>query len=249
MEQVFGEHIHWGYWENPNSANGSIEDFQNASKALSKKLLALANIVDGQAVLEVGCGFGGTISLINEEFHDLKIVGVNIDQRQIDRAKQKVFQKNGNDISFIQGDACKLPFNDNSFDIVLAVECIFHFPDRNHFFSEAYRVLKGGGQLVLSDFVLSFDFPNLFNMSLKKSGIPFYGNIQLCTCEAYESFAKENYFEIEEIEDINESTLPTYPIVKKVFSKSKMGYLLTQVAEWTQKSKMIRYKNLAFKKI
>ena len=70
--------------------------------------MALANIVDGQAVLEVGCGFGGTISLINEEFHDLKIVGVNIDQRQIDQAKQKVFQ-NGNDISFIQGDACKLP--------------------------------------------------------------------------------------------------------------------------------------------
>ena len=249
MEQVFGEHIHWGYWENPKLANGSIEDFQHATKALSKKLLELASIVDGKEVLEVGCGFGGTISLINDEFHNLKIVGVNIDQRQIDRAKEKVFEKNGNDLSFIQGDACKLPFNDNSFDIVLAVECIFHFSDRNKFFSEANRVLKDGGRLVLSDFVLSFNFPKLFNVSLKKSGIPFYGNIQLCTCEAYESLAKSNRFEIEEIEDINDSTLPTYPIVKKVFSKSKMGYLLTQVAELTQKSKMIRYKNFSFKKI
>ena len=249
MEQVFGEHVHWGYWENPKLADGSIEDFQNATRALSKKLLALANIVNGQNVLEVGCGFGGTISIINELFKNLKMVGLNIDQRQIDRAKEKVFQKNGNELSFIQGDACKLPFEDNSFDIVLAVECIFHFSDRNKFFSEANRVLKDGGSLVFSDFVLSFDFPNLFNISLKKSGIPFYGKIQLCTCDTYKSLATTNCFEIEDIEDINENTLPTYPIVKKVFSKSKLGYCLTQVAEWTQQSKMIRYKNFILKKI
>ena len=80
MEQVFGEHVHWGYWENPKLADGSIEDFQNATRALSKKLLALANIVNGQNVLEVGCGFGGTISIINELFKNLKIVGLNIFQ-------------------------------------------------------------------------------------------------------------------------------------------------------------------------
>ena len=158
MEQIFGQHVHWGYWENPKLANGSIEDFQNATKALSEKLLALANIVNGQDVLEVGCGFGGTISIINDLFNNLKIKGLNIDQRQIDRAKEKVFQKNGNEITFIQGDACKLPFEANSFDLVLAVECIFHFPDRRTFFSEANRVLKQGGRLVLSDFVLSFCF-------------------------------------------------------------------------------------------
>ncbi len=249
MEQVFGEHVHWGYWENSKLANGSIEDFQKATRALSKKLLDLANIVNGQSILEVGCGFGGTISIINETFNDLKIIGVNIDQRQIDRAKEKVFQKNGNEISFIQGDACKLPFEESSFDIILAVECIFHFPDRREFFSEVRRVLKEGGRLVLSDFVLSFDFPNLFNSSLKKSGIPFYGKIQLCTLDTYKSLAKLNRFEIEDIEDINENTLPTYPVVKKVFSKSKIGYFLTNVAEWTQKSKMILYKNLTFKKV
>ena len=248
MEDVFGQHVHWGYWENPKLANGSIEDFQNATRALSQKLLALANIVDGQDVLEVGCGFGGTISIINDLFNNLKIKGLNIDQRQIDRAKEKVFQKNENEITFIQGDACKLPFEANSFDLVLAVECIFHFPDRRTFFNEANRVLKQGGRLVLSDFVLSFDFPNLFNMSLKKSGIPFYGKVQLCTLDTYKSLAQENDFEIEDIEDINENTLPTYPIVKKVFSRSKVGFFLTKVAEWTQQSKMIRYKNFNFKK-
>lgn len=248
MEQIFGQHVHWGYWENPKLANGSVEDFQNATKALSEKLLALANIVNGQDILEVGCGFGGTISIINDLFNNLKIKGLNIDQRQIDRAKEKVFQKNGNEITFIQGDACKLPFEANSFDLVLAVECIFHFPDRRTFFSEANRVLKQGGRLVLSDFVLSFDFPNLFNMSLKKSGIPFYGKVHLCTLDTYKSLAQENDFEIEDIEDINENTLPTYPIVKKVFSRSKVGFFLTKVAEWTQQSKMIRYKNFIFKK-
>ena len=85
-------------------------------------------------------------------------------------------------------------------------------------------------------------------MSLKKSGIPFYGKVHLCTLDTYKSLAQENDFEIEDIEDINENTLPTYPIVKKVFSRSKVGFFLTKVAEWTQQSKMIRYKNFIFKK-
>ena len=100
----------------------------------------------------------------------------------------------------------------------------------------------------MSDFVLSFEFPNMFSIPLKKSGIPFYGKIQLCTVETYKSLAKISDFEIEDIEDINENTLPTYPVVKKIFSKSKIGHFLTKVAEWTQQSKMIRYKNFTFKK-
>ena len=129
------------------------------------------------------------------------------------------------------------------------VECIFHFPDRKKFFSEAQRVLKKGGSLVLSDFVLSFELPNSFNRKLKRTGIPFYGKVQLCTLETYNSLANMSNFEIEDVEDINSSTLPTYPVIKRVFSKSKVGYFLTLLAEWTQKSKMIKYKNFLMRKL
>src|SRR5438034_5931485 len=45
-----------------------------------------------------------------------------------------------------EADACALPFPDASFDRVLAVECIFHFPSRLRFLKEAARVLKPGGR-------------------------------------------------------------------------------------------------------
>lgn len=57
-------------------------------------------------------------------------------------------------IEFVQGNACELPFEDNSFDVVTAVECVFHFPSREQFFRKARRVLKPGGHLVQAELFL-----------------------------------------------------------------------------------------------
>lgn len=54
-------------------------------------------------------------------------------------------------IDFVQGDAEKLPFSDNSFDIVISRLAFHHFPDPKRCFSEMARVLKAGGKLVVID--------------------------------------------------------------------------------------------------
>jgi erythromycin 3''-O-methyltransferase len=51
----------------------------------------------------------------------------------------------------VNGDATRLPFADGSFDGVISVEAAFHFPSRARFFAEAYRVLRPGGVLTMSD--------------------------------------------------------------------------------------------------
>ena len=59
----------------------------------------------------------------------------------------------------------------------------------------------------------------------------------------------ENFnFEILEVEEITDNVLPTYPIVKKIFSKNKVGHFLTLVAQISQLTKIIRYKNISFQK-
>ena len=58
---------------------------------------------------------------------DLEMTGLNIDPRQLEVARKEVLPENGNTIDFIEADAVSLPFPDDTFDVVLAVECIFHF--------------------------------------------------------------------------------------------------------------------------
>jgi ubiquinone/menaquinone biosynthesis C-methylase UbiE len=153
--EAFGRHVHWGYWDYPAAADGSISDFSRAAERLSRRVCDAGNVGNNQRILDCGCGFGGTIASLNERFSNLQLVGLNIDDRQIARAREQVKPQNNNQIEFIQGNACELPFEDNSFDVVLAVECIFHFPSREQFVREARRVLKPGGTLAISDFAQS----------------------------------------------------------------------------------------------
>lgn len=153
VEKSFGRHVHWGYWPEPAEARCDDEDYAEAAERLTLELCAMAEVRAGDRVLDAGCGFGGTLASLNERLGGMDLAGLNIDGRQLERARRQVIPLGDNRVSFCQGDACRLPFADGSFDRLLAVECIFHFPSREQFFAEACRVLRPGGTLALSDFV------------------------------------------------------------------------------------------------
>jgi SAM-dependent methyltransferase len=132
-----------------------------AQRRLNEVVVGLAAVGDGMAVLDVGCGVGGTLASIAEEHTGLRLTGLNLDERQLEIARREVFPGTGNTADWIQGDGCALPFEPASFDRVLAVECQFHFPSRRRFFAEVARVLRPGGLLALSDFVPSEELRRL----------------------------------------------------------------------------------------
>ena len=140
---AFGRHVHWGYWANPGAADGTGEDYARAAEALCQAVCDAAPVADGMRVLDVGCGFGGTIASLNERFQNLDMVGVNIDPRQLARAADTVHTANGNRVQWVEADACDLPLT-GPFDVVLAVECVFHFPSRAKFLSEMDRIVPWG---------------------------------------------------------------------------------------------------------
>jgi ubiquinone/menaquinone biosynthesis C-methylase UbiE len=252
VQQAFGRHVHWGYWPYPKQADGSVEDFAIASERLCQRVIAAAGVKEGDRVLDVGCGFGGTIASLNEQFHTVNLTGLNIDPRQLARARQTIKPLNQNQIEFVEADACQMPFADASMDVVLAVECIFHFPSRVTFFQEARRVLRPGGRLGLCDFVSTPFFQALQNVTAQlgvKLANPVYGRVDSSfTLSDYKILACETGFSLRLQEDITRNTLPTYPVVCHVFEQMNYSKAVkaTATAGLLSRLGLLRYQILSF---
>jgi len=151
-----GRYVHLGHWDVPPAMDAPPQagEFERAQARLTQVLLGMADLRDGQSVLDVGCGFGGAFELLNRHVHDALLTGVNIDPRQLELCRQ-IEPLHGNRLQWELADACRLPFPDASFERVLCIEAMFHFASRRTFFAEVARVLKPGGVLVASDIIIA----------------------------------------------------------------------------------------------
>ena len=215
---AFGRHVHWGYWPDPACAVGSLEDYAAAAELLCRRICDVAGIADGMRVLDVGCGIGGTLGSLNERFHDLKMVGLNLDSRQLERAAATIHASQGNRIQWVQGDACQKEFGPATFDVVLAVECIFHFSSRGAFFQRAAAALKPGGRLTLSDFVpcpLSPEELRQFESVSGAAAQRTFGRVGLdFPVQRYRELAARHRLKLLETDNITRQTMPTYPFLR-----------------------------------
>lgn len=216
FEQIFWRHIHYGAWRNPEEATGTRQDSIESMDRLCQLMIGLADIGPEQDVLDAGCGFGGTIACMNEKFSDLRMTGLNIDERQLELARRRVTAAPGNSIEFVQGDCCAMTFADASFDRALAVECIFHFPSRLAFFEHVARVLRPGGNLTLSDFVTPEGTPGgLWD----EADHAVWGRATAIDLPAYQELAEKVGLKVTHFQDISHYVRPTYAWFGRLLGK------------------------------
>ena len=134
-----------------NSADGydlAAADYDKKEKYLNSfeqnKILPLLGEVKNKEILEVGVGTGRlAIRLANL---GAKITAVDVSPQMLAVLKSK-----NDKVKIVMGDAENLPFSNDVFDLVIATFLIVNLKNPKIFFDEAYRVLKDGGQLVVTN--------------------------------------------------------------------------------------------------
>jgi len=108
-------------------------------------------VVEG-SITDVGCGPGYLLQLLSKEMPRHKLVGVDISEEMVERAKTNFSSIGlGGRVEFKQGSADKLPFDDGTQDFIVSTLSLHHWADPESAFNEIYRVLKPSGQMLILD--------------------------------------------------------------------------------------------------
>jgi len=137
--------MHYGFWDR------DTKDFNDALLNENKFLAEKAKIKSNDVVLDAGCGVGGSTIWLAKELQ-AKVTGISINKRNI-REAGELARKSGvsKNTKFYVMDYLKTEFDDNSFDVVWAIESVCYSRDKRKFLKEAYRLLRTGGRLVVAD--------------------------------------------------------------------------------------------------
>ena len=132
------------------------ESVAEASTAMTQYLIDRAGIHADQRVLDIACGFGGTLRTLARM--GCKVRGIDISENCVDHARAAADEAGlGDNIDVAVGDFHGIDSAADSFDAVVCQEAIIHSPDRPKVFAEVFRVLKPGGVFAFSDILTGED--------------------------------------------------------------------------------------------
>ncbi len=109
------------------------------------------NIIDGNILLEIGHGNCGHLNKIFDQTKNIQYIGLEISdtmKNEAERRNQELIKEY--DINFLLYDGIQLPFSNDSIDKIFTVNTLYFWKNPTHFLNEIYRVLRIGGQLVLT---------------------------------------------------------------------------------------------------
>ena len=185
-----GEDIHIGLY------GTGEETVADASAAMTGYLLERAGVAPGLQVLDLACGFGGTLRTLARR--GCKVKGIDISQNCVDHAR-KGNEKAGlaDRIEVAVGDFHRVDSADDTWDAVVCQEAIIHSPNRPRVFTEVHRILRAGGVFAFSDILTGEEA----DVSKVEAAYARLGASPDATIATYQAMAEEAGLEILYVEE------------------------------------------------
>jgi SAM-dependent methyltransferase len=159
--------MNFGYSSDGADLNLSPEDEKNRYPIQLYRHLTDRIDLSDKALVEIGCGRGGGLSHTAANSGASSLIGIDIEKTAVEFASREYRREN---LSFLKGNAEKIPLPDNSCDVVLNVESSHRYLSFDKFVKEVARILKPGGTFLLTDFRYPYEWPD-FRDNLSSAGL------------------------------------------------------------------------------
>jgi len=129
---------------------------------------ALADLREGETVLDLGSGGGIDVFLAAKKVGPKgRVIGVDMTEEMVQLARGNAEEMNARNVDFRLGEIENLPVEDGIVDVIIS-NCVINLsPDKDRVFAEAFRVLKPGGRMLISDIVTQGELPNEIRENLE----------------------------------------------------------------------------------
>ncbi|MBR1797818.1 MAG: class I SAM-dependent methyltransferase [Clostridiales bacterium] len=147
-------------------------------------------------LLDCGCGTGPMISLLYDKDPDKNYTGLDITPKMIEVARSK----NLKGVNWVVGDCENLPFEENSFDVVICSNSFHHYPNPQDFFDSVKRVLRPGGRLILQDYTAPKGVLWLMNHTeMPLANLVGHGDVAARSLQEVRGFCEKSGLKVEKL--------------------------------------------------
>ena len=199
---MWGEHVHHGLWTTGE------ESPEEAAVALSRLVADAADVEPGDAVVDVGCGYGATARLLAAE-RGATVTGLTLSRAQAAAARD------AENVKVLVRDWLANGLFDDRYDKAIAIESLSHMPDKPRAFAELGRGVRPGGRVVVVDW-LTRDRPGRLETRTLLRPICAEGHLpSMHSSREYEELLRAAGFDVDRVEDLTARAARTWSVVAR----------------------------------